>query len=43
VKVEIRVRFNTGEFFEDFVVLYKIEFKASKSSGSIPRALSLSK
>jgi len=28
--VEIRVRFNTGEIVEDFVVLYKIEFKAPK-------------
>jgi len=30
VKVEIRVRFNTGEIVEDLVVLYKIEFKAPK-------------
>jgi len=30
VKVEIRVRFNTGEIVEDFVVLYKIEFMAPK-------------
>jgi len=28
VKVEIRVRFNTGEIVEDFVVLNKIEFNA---------------
>jgi len=28
MKVEIRVRFNTGEIVEDSVVLYKIEFKA---------------
>jgi len=27
MKVEIPVRFNTGEIVEDFVVLYKIEFK----------------
>jgi len=25
MKVEVRVRFNTGEIVEDFVVLYKIE------------------
>jgi len=30
VKVEIRVRFNTGEIVEDFAVLYKMEFKAPK-------------
>jgi len=30
MKVEKRVRFNTGEIAEDFVVLYKIEFKAPK-------------
>jgi len=30
MKVEIGVRFNTGEIVEDFVVLYKIEFKAPK-------------
>jgi len=30
VKVNILVRFNTGEIIEDFVVLYKIEFKAPK-------------
>jgi len=28
VKVELGVRFNTGEIVEDFVVLYKIKFKA---------------
>jgi len=28
VKVEIRVRFDTGEIVENFVVLYKIECKA---------------
>jgi len=30
VKVEIRVRFNTSEIVKNFVVLYKIEFKAPK-------------
>jgi len=30
MKVEIRVRFNTCEIVEDFVVLHKIEFKAPK-------------
>jgi len=31
MKVEIRVRFNTGEIVdENFVVLYKFEFKAPK-------------
>jgi len=30
MKVEIRVRFNTGEIVEDFLVLCKIEFKAPK-------------
>jgi len=30
MKVEIRVRFNTDEIVEDFVVLYKIEIKAPK-------------
>jgi len=30
VKVEIGVRFNTGEIVEDFLELYKIEFKAPK-------------
>jgi len=30
MKVEIRVKFNTGKIVEDFVVLNKIEFKAPK-------------
>jgi len=30
MKVEIRVRFNTGEIVKNFVVLYKTEFKAPK-------------
>jgi len=30
MKVEIRVRFITGEIVEDFLVLYEIKFKALK-------------
>jgi len=30
MQVGMRVRFNTGEIVEDFVVLFKIKFKAPK-------------
>jgi len=42
VKVEIRVRFNTGEIVEDFVVLYKIEFKAPLVDTDFPISTILS-
>jgi len=45
VKVEIRVKFKTGEIVMDCVVLDKVKFEAPKLlySGSNFRALSLSR